>query len=112
MPHGWLNDTMPGRYRQREAGEAWDKILDFVDRVHAGYFAPDKVTIKFESDFAADYDFSKSVRYGTGNYPEPDVRAFNELKAKVAAGEAPQADLDRQLALYHEFFADHPELLP
>src|SRR4051794_12638350 len=57
MPHGWLNDTMPGRYRQKEAGEAWDRILDFVDRVQAGYFASDRVTIKFESDFSVDYDF-------------------------------------------------------
>ena len=23
MPHGWLNDTMPGRYRAKEADEAW-----------------------------------------------------------------------------------------
>jgi hypothetical protein len=59
-----------------------------------------------------DYDYSKSVRYGTGAFPEPDVRQFNELKENVAAGRAPQEELDRQLSLYAEFFAEHPELLP
>src|SRR5437867_3675272 len=100
MPHGWLNDTMPGRYRQKEAAEAWDRITDFLDRVYDGYFAPDRVTLSFEADFAVDYDFSKSVRYGTGNHPEPDVRGFNELKQAVAEGRAPKAQLDAQIALY------------
>jgi carboxymethylenebutenolidase len=112
MPHGWLNDTMPGRYRQKEANEAWDNILDFLDRVYDGYFSPERVTTKFQADFAVDYDFSKSVRYGTGAYPEPDIRAFNELKQAVAEGRSPQAELDRQLELYPEFFAEHPELKP
>jgi carboxymethylenebutenolidase len=112
MPHGWLNDTMPGRYRQKEANEAWDKILDFLDRTYAGYFAPDKVTTKFEADFAVDYDYSKSVRYGTLDIPEPDIRAFTELKQNVAEGKAPQAQLDTQIALYPEYFKRHPELLP
>jgi carboxymethylenebutenolidase len=112
MPHGYLNDTMPGRYRQKEANEAWDRILDFLDRVYDGYFSPERVTTKFQADFAVDYDFTKSVRYGTGAYPEPDIRAFNELKQAVAEGRTPQAELDRQLALYPEFFAEHPELKP
>jgi carboxymethylenebutenolidase len=112
MPHGWLNDTMPGRYRQKEAGEAWDRIIDFLDRVYDGYFAPDRVTVKFEADFAVDYDFSKSVRYGPGNYPEPEVRRVNELKQAVAEGRAPRSDLDALIELYKEYFAEHPELLP
>jgi carboxymethylenebutenolidase len=112
MPHGWLNDTMPGRYRQKEATEAWDKILDFLDRTYAGYFSADKVTTKFEADFAVDYDYAKSVRYGTLDIPEPDIRAFNELKQNVAEGKVPKAQLDTQIALYPEYFALHPELLP
>jgi len=110
MPHGWLNDTMIGRYRQKEAGEAWDRIIEFLDRVYAGYFPPDVVRTRFEADFAVDYDFSKNVRYGTGSGPEPDVRAFNELKLNVAEGRAPREQLDAQLKLYAEFFAEHPEL--
>jgi carboxymethylenebutenolidase len=62
MPHGWLNDTMPGRYREREAEAAWAQILDFLQRVYAGAFAPDRVTWRFESDIAENYDFTKNVR--------------------------------------------------
>ena len=62
MPHGWFNDTMPGRYRPKETAEAWDLIMDFLDRVHGGAFPKDRVTWKFASDVAADYDFAKAVR--------------------------------------------------
>jgi len=112
MPHGWLNDTMPGRYRQKEAHEAWDRILEFLDRVYDGYYTADKVHLSFEADFAADYDYTKSVRYGTAAIPEPDLRSFNELKHEVAEGRAPRERLDAQIALYPEYFAEHPELLP
>ena len=33
MPHGWLNDTMPGRYRPKEAEEAWRLGIDFLERL-------------------------------------------------------------------------------
>jgi carboxymethylenebutenolidase len=62
MPHGWLNDTMPGRYRPREAALAWALILDFLGRVQAGAFPPDRVIWRFESDIAVSYDFSKNTR--------------------------------------------------
>lgn len=112
MPHGWLNDTMIGRYRQKEASEAWRQIFGFLDRVYSGYFAEGRVRQSFEADFAVDYDFSKNVRYGTGPLPEPDIRAFTELKKNVAQGRVPRAELDAQLALYPEYFGEHPELLP
>jgi carboxymethylenebutenolidase len=62
MPHGWLNDTMPGRYRPCEAEEAWALIIDFLGRAFAGAFPRDRVTWRFASDIAVDYDFSKMVR--------------------------------------------------
>ncbi len=61
-PHGWLNDTMPGRYRQPEAEAAWAYMIDFLDRVQAGAFPSDRVRRRFESDVARDYDFTKNVR--------------------------------------------------
>src|SRR5262249_14684282 len=36
MPHGWLNDTMPGRYRAREAEQAWGLLLAFLADVFSG----------------------------------------------------------------------------
>ena len=110
MPHGWMNDTMKGRYRQQEAEEAWDQIMDFLDRAHGGYFKADQVHLGFEADFAADYDFRTSVRYGEGAFPEPSMTRFAELRERVAAGQAPRSELDAFIALYPEFFALHPEM--
>jgi carboxymethylenebutenolidase len=61
-PHGWLNDTMPGRYRQAESEAAWSQAVDFLHRIHGGAFPKDRVVQRFEGDYAADYDFSKNVR--------------------------------------------------
>jgi len=61
-PHGWLNDTMPGRYRQPESEAAWAHALDFLDRVERGAFPPDRVRWRFEADTAPDYDYTKNVR--------------------------------------------------
>lgn len=62
MPHGWMNDTMPGRYRPKETDQAWSMILDFIRRAQAGAFPKDRMTWKFESDAAVTYDFTKKVR--------------------------------------------------
>jgi carboxymethylenebutenolidase len=62
MPHGWLNDTMPGRYRQPQAEAAWSRMIDFLGRIHGGAFPEGRTVWKFESDSAEDYDYSKNVR--------------------------------------------------
>jgi carboxymethylenebutenolidase len=56
MPHGWLNDTMPGRYRHRESNEAFLAILGWLDTVWAGGYPPDKVRWEFRSDMRPDYE--------------------------------------------------------
>jgi carboxymethylenebutenolidase len=61
-PHGWLNDTMSGRYRQPESEAAWAYMIDFLDRVHGGAFPEGRVRRRYDSDTAVDYDFSKNVR--------------------------------------------------
>ena len=62
MPHGWLNDTMPGRYRQSQSEAAWAMMIDFLNRVYAGAYPPGRVRQRFELDIAVDYDFKKNVR--------------------------------------------------
>jgi carboxymethylenebutenolidase len=62
MPHGWFNDTMPGRYRQRGTEEAWFQIIHFMERVYAGAYPPNRIRWSFESDFSTSYDFTKNVR--------------------------------------------------
>jgi len=62
MPHGWLNDTMPGRYRQKEAEEAWRLTMAFLDRVYAGGYPADRVRWRMAGRYSRDYDYSKNVR--------------------------------------------------
>jgi len=64
VPHGWLNDTMPGRYRPDEAREAWAYLLAFLDDVFERAWPGDgRVRWEFSSDSGTDYDFKKNRRY-------------------------------------------------
>jgi len=61
-PHGWLNDTMPGRYRKEAANDAWKLMMAFMKKCFAGGWAKDRITCTFESDYSTNYDFSKNRR--------------------------------------------------
>lgn len=62
-PHGWLNDTMPGRYRRAQAEAAWAAQRAFLQKT----LAPDNdrsTRIQhYAAHFAVDYDFSRNVRH-------------------------------------------------
>ena len=61
-PHGWLNDTMPGRYRRDQAEAAWSAQQAFLKAAFEG--APTSLIVqKFTAGIAKDYDFSKHVRF-------------------------------------------------
>jgi carboxymethylenebutenolidase len=51
-PHGWLNATMPERYREAQALAAWNAQLDFIARVFGGRFAPSRVDQRFLASYA------------------------------------------------------------
>jgi carboxymethylenebutenolidase len=61
-PHGWLNDTMPGRYRKPQADAGWAAQQRFLSEVFAGGYDPKRVSWRFESESGTDYDFTKNVR--------------------------------------------------
>lgn len=61
VPHGFLNDTMPGRYRPKEAAQAWQVLLAFLAEVFAGQWNG-RVRWEFEGASSPDYDFTKNVR--------------------------------------------------
>jgi carboxymethylenebutenolidase len=63
VPHGWLNDTMPGRYRPTEAKQAWDEIIAFFKEKLAPGANGDEIVWSFRSVKSPSYDFSKNVRY-------------------------------------------------
>jgi len=61
-PHGWLNDTMPGRYRKAQADAAWAAQQDFLKDVFAGKWPKTSVRWRFDSNFGDHYDFAKNRR--------------------------------------------------
>ena len=61
-PHGWLNDTMPGRYRKPQADAGWGAQQRFLSEVFAGSYDAKRVSWRFESESGTDYDFGKNVR--------------------------------------------------
>jgi carboxymethylenebutenolidase len=61
-PHGWLNDTMPGRYRKEAAKDAWALMMTFLKKCFADGWDKERIFSTFESDYSADYDFTKNVR--------------------------------------------------
>src|SRR6266498_3922608 len=61
-PHGWLNDTMPGRYRRETAKNAWNLMMAFLKRCFIGGWSKERIVCKYESDYSTKYDFSKNVR--------------------------------------------------
>lgn len=61
MPHGWLNDTMPGRFREQEATESFETITRWLHERLSG--ADDnQITWSFTSAYATDYDFASNPR--------------------------------------------------
>jgi carboxymethylenebutenolidase len=61
-PHGWLNDTMPGRYRREQAEAAWAAQLDFLDWLFDAGRDGSQVVQNFSCETTAGYDFSANVR--------------------------------------------------
>ncbi len=61
-PHGWLNDTMPGRYRKEAARDAWNFLLSYLKKTMSQGSNKGRISWTFESDFSVGYDFKKNVR--------------------------------------------------
>ncbi|HEY7713243.1 MAG TPA: dienelactone hydrolase family protein [Candidatus Binatia bacterium] len=61
-PHGWLNDTMPGRYRKEAAKDAWNLMMTFLRKCFAGGWDEDQIVCRYESAYSKSYDFAKNVR--------------------------------------------------
>ncbi len=61
-PHGWLNDTMPGRYRPKATEEAWAELTGFLRKTLDGGWDREHVSWSFEADIAPDYDFANNRR--------------------------------------------------
>ena len=61
-PHGWLNDTMPGRYRREQAEAGWALQRAFLETVLDPSYDRSRRVQVYECEHSADYDFTKNVR--------------------------------------------------
>jgi len=61
-PHGWLNDTMPGRYRKEAAQDAWRLMVAFLKKCFAGGWDREQIACTYEAVYSKSYDFGKNVR--------------------------------------------------
>jgi carboxymethylenebutenolidase len=62
-PHGFLNDTMPGRYRPDQAKAAWQQIITFLETVLDTGWDRERVIWRFIGETSSNYDFSKHKRW-------------------------------------------------
>lgn len=62
-PHGFLNDTMPGRFRPAQSEAAWNQITSFLRSVFAGEWNKDRAIWRFQADTSVNYDFSTMKRW-------------------------------------------------
>ena len=61
-PHGFMNTTMPGRYRPCDTKVGWSLLLCFMQEVLGGEWPVGSVRWEFRSSSSEDYDFSKNRR--------------------------------------------------
>ncbi len=61
-PHGWLNDTMPGRYRRAQAEAGLALQYQFLQEIFSPAYDRGSVHWRFECHSSHDYDFTKNVR--------------------------------------------------
>lgn len=61
-PHGFLIDTMPGRYRAQTQA-AWNQITSFLKSNLDGEWNKERAIWRFESDTSVHYEFSKNKRW-------------------------------------------------
>jgi carboxymethylenebutenolidase len=62
-PHGWLNDTMPGRYRPEQAERAWAVQRAFLTAAFGTNGGDAFTKQSYRAEIGPNYDFSKNVRY-------------------------------------------------
>ena len=63
-PHGFLNDTMPGRYAKAQAETGWASQKTFLENVFSPDYDPSRLVQIYKSDISVNYDFTRNTRLG------------------------------------------------
>ncbi len=61
-PHGWLNDSMPGRYRKEIAERALVDQRDFLSEVFSPDYDRSRCIQRYTANFSKSYDFTTKRR--------------------------------------------------
>jgi carboxymethylenebutenolidase len=61
-PHGWLNDTMPGRYRHEQSEATLAELKRFFGETLDNRWDPNHITWSYESSIAPSYNFANNRR--------------------------------------------------
>jgi carboxymethylenebutenolidase len=61
-PHGFCNETMPGRYKREQAESGLDTQAEFMNEIFAPTYDKSRIVQRFDADFNAKYDYAKNVR--------------------------------------------------
>ena len=62
LGHGFINDTMPGRYREAQSEKAWEALLAFLHDVFVQGWPDGRIVWDFLSSKSRDYDFANNKR--------------------------------------------------
>ena len=62
-PHGFFNDTMPGRFRRAQTEAAWKQITSFLNSVFRGECNRERARWRFDGDSSVNYDFTRMKRW-------------------------------------------------
>ena len=59
-PHGFLNDTIPQRYKKEESDRCWDSQIAYARWAFSPAYDPSRLIQTWESNISVNYDFSKN----------------------------------------------------
>ena len=59
-PHGFLNDTIPSRFRKEQSDRGWASQIAYARWAFSSAYDPSRLIQTFESDISVDYDFKKN----------------------------------------------------
>ena len=61
-PHGFCNETMPGRYRHEQAEAGLDMQVDFIQEIFSPAYDASRIAQRYDADVSTRYDYAKNVR--------------------------------------------------
>jgi carboxymethylenebutenolidase len=68
-PHGFLNETIPERYKKQQSDAGWNSQIAFARWVFSKDYDPSRLVQIWESDISINYDFKKNTDPMPADHP-------------------------------------------